>query len=223
MQSVTILGWTKFNDTCFDEDEEIDYSFLYVNSTVTGAYPYFGRFAVYGGGGYVLSLGPKQSLATTYIESLEQWSWIDQNTRAVFLDTNSFNPNTRLFSHTKIVFEFSEYGLISTEMSAYSSNLYPYVTPMDYAVLALQLIFCVIVCVKIIALLLTLYQLKLSFYKSFNFWFCVLDVTLCVVATVCYVLRIIYTTKVIEEIRNDKGEITVYYSQEFTMSDFIWH
>ena len=47
-------------------------------------FPYLGRFAIYSGGGYTASLGDNIAFARATADALEQDSWIDKHTRAVF-------------------------------------------------------------------------------------------------------------------------------------------
>ncbi|KAK3084232.1 hypothetical protein FSP39_010372, partial [Pinctada imbricata] len=212
VRQVRVQGWESYNASCFEYDnndfeanEEVDAAFLYYNSTFTNSFPFVGQFAVYGGGGYLINLGPKQSLALVYAQNLSASTWIDQYTRAVFIDTNSFNPATRLFSHTQVVFELSEYGGIASSFKAFSSNLYPYVNAIDYLVLGVQLIFCIVIIVKVISIFFELYKSKLLCLRRFTFYCDLLDLCMCLTAAISYILRILYTVEAIEEIRNNEG------------------
>lgn len=48
------LGWEVFNFLCFDENEFIDYSFLYKIVKYIKGYIYFGKYVLYGKGGYMM-------------------------------------------------------------------------------------------------------------------------------------------------------------------------
>uniref|UniRef100_K1QZL5 Polycystic kidney disease protein 1-like 2 n=1 Tax=Magallana gigas TaxID=29159 RepID=K1QZL5_MAGGI len=61
-------GWVKFNDSCFDENELIDYSFHYKSPEEVKALSYFGHYAHYGGGGYQMQLGPKLSIVLQHAQ-----------------------------------------------------------------------------------------------------------------------------------------------------------
>ena len=50
--------------------------------------PYWGIFAMYGGGGYVAELGNDYSSAESTLSKLRETSWIDRYTRAVFVEFN---------------------------------------------------------------------------------------------------------------------------------------
>lgn len=51
---ILYLGWEVFNFLCFDENEFIDYSFLYNIVKDIKGYIYFGKYVLYGKGGYMM-------------------------------------------------------------------------------------------------------------------------------------------------------------------------
>ncbi|CAM9854787.1 unnamed protein product [Chrysoparadoxa australica] len=73
----------------------------------------------YGGGGFVEEL-PVSSLedALARVEELSQGSWVDERTRAVFIDFSLYNPNEDQFLHGRLVLERAASGAVVT-----SSNL----------------------------------------------------------------------------------------------------
>ena len=58
---------------------------------------YWGRLAVYGGGGYVQLLPNTSDALLQVLDLLEADEWIDAGTRAVFVDFTAYNPNDNLF------------------------------------------------------------------------------------------------------------------------------
>jgi len=44
------------------------------------------------------------------MRELEDWSWLDERTRAVIIELNTLNPNVNIFVNTKLVFEFPATG-----------------------------------------------------------------------------------------------------------------
>lgn len=202
------VGWLPFqtgNATCYDEYDPIDNSFMYQSAEETNALSYVGEFAIYGGGGYRIDLGPKQSLVEQYIENLKNFSWIDGKTRAVFFETNTFNANTRLFSHLKIVFEISEFGSILMTTRVQSLNLYPYVASMDYIILGCQLIFVFIIIVRIVLFALYILKKRSACLRTFSSWITALDLFLSLIAIIFYILRIDTSIKAIDDIIESRG------------------
>jgi len=60
--------------------------------------PYSGQVAVYGGGGYILELPKTSDALQQMLEKLQADEWIDEGTRAVFIDFTVYNPSDNLFA-----------------------------------------------------------------------------------------------------------------------------
>lgn len=197
----------KFNDSCFDENELTDYSFHYQSPEAVKALTYFGHYAQYGGGGYQMQLGPKNSLVLQHVNELKNKSWIDGNTRAIFVDSNTFNANSRLFTHLKVVFEISEYGAITMQTVSKSSNLYPYVYPLDYVILCLQVIFVIIIIVKMVLFGINVFKLKKKCFVTFGIWIDLTEILCGILSIVFFILRIDKTIKAVDDINNSNGKL----------------
>lgn len=202
---VISVGWATFNSSCFDENELTDYSFQYKSSTEVKALPYFGEYAYYNGGGYQMQLGPKQSLVIEHINELKSNTWIDGNTRAIFIDSNTFNANSKLFTHLKVVFEISEYGDITMTTVSKSSNLYPYVYALDYLILCLQIVFIIIIVAKIVIFGIDIFKMKRKCIVSIGMWVTLAEIVLAILAIVFFIIRIDKTIKAVDEINNSNG------------------
>ena len=207
-------GWETLNASCFDQNELSDYSFLYKTPVDTKGRTYFGKYAVYGGGGYLMQLGPKQSLVIKFIDKLQSESWIDGDTRAIFIDSNTFNANSRLFSHLKVVFEISQYGAVSMTTSCTSSNLYPYVYALDYIIMFLQFLFVAIVVIKMIRFGIGILKLKRKCCTTFGMWITLAEIILSFMSIIFFIMRIDKTIKAVKEINSGGGE-NFYWNVHF--------
>jgi hypothetical protein len=206
------VGWETYNTSCFDENELTDYSFLYKSSSEVKAFPYFGTYSYYNGGGYQMQLGPKQSLIIEHVNELRSKNWIDGNTRAVFIDSNTFNANSRLFTHLKVVFEISEYGDITMTTISKSSNLYPYVYALDYIILCLQIVFTIIIVIKMVMFGINAFKLKRKCFVSFGMWVTLAEIVLAISAIVFFIIRIDKTIKAVDDINNSNGEFVLVHT-----------
>lgn len=72
--------------------------------------PYWGIFAMYGGGGYIAELGNDYSSAESTLSNLRETNWIDRYTRAVFVEFNMYNPNVNLWGVSLYLLEFIPTG-----------------------------------------------------------------------------------------------------------------
>ncbi|XP_019644219.1 PREDICTED: polycystic kidney disease protein 1-like 2, partial [Branchiostoma belcheri] len=75
-------------------------------------FPYFGKQGTYLSGGYVTSLGSTQQTSLTRAAYLQQHGWLDEKTRAVFIELTLYNPHVNLFSVVSIATEFTSLGTV---------------------------------------------------------------------------------------------------------------
>ncbi|XP_063448038.1 polycystin-1-like protein 2 [Mytilus trossulus] len=201
-------SWEEFNETdCFDENEEFQYSFLhnFGERKSAGDSTYNGQHGKYGPDGYYIDLGPKQSLVTKYLNLLQESSWIDYRTRALFLDVVTYNANTRLFSHIKIVFELPTTGSITLTTEVWSANLYPYVYAIDYLVLLLQFIFIIVMLVRFVLFIVNFYRWRTRALLRISTYLRLMELTFGIVAIVCCILRIDATISAIALLKKSIG------------------
>ncbi|XP_060074442.1 polycystin-1-like protein 2 [Ylistrum balloti] len=209
-------GWVPNNVTCFDENEEIDYAFLYKDATETEALPYQGVFGTYGGGGYVLDIGPKRSSAALYMQTLRNNSWIDLYTRAIFVELMLYNPDSKLFSHVKVIFELSSFGKLSMAFKITTANLYPFQQPFDYIVLALQVLFILIIFVKFVLIIVRIVRSRCGFFITIDGWIRVLEVGFGICAIVFFFVRVDETITAIEKIFKNLGSFVSFETVNVT-------
>ncbi|XP_060074435.1 location of vulva defective 1-like [Ylistrum balloti] len=199
------INWAKYDPSCFNEIDEDHYSYQYKTASETESLYHMGIVGDYGGGGYVRDLGPTNEVARNTISRLRQQIWIDDKTRALFVDAVVLNSDTMLFSHIKVVFELPSFGGVFMKFHSTTSNLYPYVGSFDYLVLIFQIIFIVIICVRIILVIVSVIKTKCSCLTSLGTWIVILEITLSIAAISVYILRIDRTIEAVERVFNDIG------------------
>lgn len=103
--------------------------------------PYFGKYSVYSGGGFVADLGDEYEKAVNEIEELKSSDWIDRGSRAIFVEFNVHNPNINLFSAVSLVLEIPTIGSMTPTAVIKTVRLYNYVGQRALFRLILELIF----------------------------------------------------------------------------------
>ena len=73
-------------------------------------FPFWGRYATYGGGGYVANLGYNEETAWTVMADLHAHNWLDRQTRAVFVEFTVYNANVNLFATAFLFLEILPIG-----------------------------------------------------------------------------------------------------------------
>ncbi|XP_051829492.1 polycystic kidney disease protein 1-like 3 [Antechinus flavipes] len=82
----------------------------YQNEEILGGYPIQGQFAVYSGGGYVVTLGNNSKDANRILQHLKQNHWLDRHTRSLFVSFVVYNANVNLFCVVTLILESNGVG-----------------------------------------------------------------------------------------------------------------
>ena len=95
----------------------------------TGSYPTTARLATYAGGGYVVELGRSKAETRSSMLYLFKNSWLDEYTRAVFIDLTAYNNNANFYVMMLMLLEVPATGgavvttrILTTRLDRYSSG-----------------------------------------------------------------------------------------------------
>ncbi|XP_019634998.1 PREDICTED: polycystic kidney disease protein 1-like 2 [Branchiostoma belcheri] len=87
----------------------------YTFASVSDSFPYVAKHGTYlSGGGYSTTLGTSREASEATAAFLQHHSWLDERTRAVFVELILYNPHANLFSVVTIVVEFTPLGAAFT-------------------------------------------------------------------------------------------------------------
>ncbi|CAH1238126.1 PKD1L3 [Branchiostoma lanceolatum] len=101
---------TGANCTVFLTREETDTPWMYKFASLIGSFPYFGQHGTYLTGGYSTPLGKTRTAGLRLATFLKEHNWLDERTRAVFVEIILYNPHANLFSVVTLVVEFTNLG-----------------------------------------------------------------------------------------------------------------
>ena len=169
---------------------------------------YIGIMDTYPGGGYVADLGLTAIEAGNMVENLRLNRWIDQFTRVVFFEFNSWNPNSQLFNAFQLVFEMTPIGEILWSASVENVQLYRYAGASGVLALAVEIGCGAFVFVIIVLEGLKLRRLRFGYFRHFWNYVQFVSLSLFVVAAIMYIMRSIWTTRSVEDLMNNPGMVT---------------
>ncbi|CAF3375209.1 unnamed protein product [Rotaria sp. Silwood1] len=107
-------GWT-LNASNISYSQSIQNAFKYRPSNEIDSYSHMTDHAFYDGGGYIYEFRGRLNDIKKNLTVLQQLSWIDRLTRAIFIQFSLYNPNAELFTSAIITVEFLvTSGLISS-------------------------------------------------------------------------------------------------------------
>ena len=119
------LNWKIYNAS-FSPQNSLYSAFQYRDASSLDSLPYAGRFGNYLGGGYVYEIDTSVNRASLIsdLTQLQSMDWIDQRTRAVFLEYSLFNANIGMFAYCTLLFEIlSTGGIIKfSQFNAFSAH-----------------------------------------------------------------------------------------------------
>jgi len=108
-----------------NQRSRLERAFLYT-SPADNDNGYGGLVTSYPSGGYVADLSEDPDEASRLLDDLESNQWIDQYTRAVLVEFNILNPNSKLFNQVIFAFEYPTDGSTLWTTSVNVIQLYRY-------------------------------------------------------------------------------------------------
>lgn len=196
-----MLFLVKANFECCVFREE----YMYQTASSLNGYPYIGDMAVYGGGGYVVKLNKDYFDMINHLDVLEQEEWIDQYTRAVFLEFTVYNPSVNLFAVSTLLAEFRPSGGVFTSFRFEPCNLLPYMSSALLLQIACEIIYLLFTVFFIVRLIKCLVVEKSDFFRQF--WN-LIDLSICamsVTAVVVYFYRLYCINDLTEYFKETHG------------------
>ena len=120
---------------------------------------------VYSGSGFNISMPLQYTAAAVLLEGMQQHTWIDLQTSAVFIDFVVVNPNVKLISLVKLIFEFPPSSAIKPSASLQTSK-FDSLIPSEGAVSSSEIWLLLQVCLLLIFELVKLTSLKLLYFRD---------------------------------------------------------
>ena len=167
---------------------------------------FWSKFYFYDGGGYIANLGVNEDEAKAMSVYLQQNHWIDEFTRAVFVEFSILNGNSNLFNLVQVVFEILPTGLILPTIRVEAVQLYRYVGSVGLLSLIAEILLTLFVIGLFILEIIHMVQKKRKYFAEF--WNVVMLVLIAfyLVGLVFYVLRSLSTVETVENMMNNKGK-----------------
>ena len=133
------------------QDSRVPYGpggvWTYQSESQLGSGPTLARWRRYDGGGYVHDIGSFDlETEISRLAYLKNNSWIDRQTRAVFIDFSTYNPNVNLFDVIQLQFEFLPSGGIYPDYKFRVLRLYRMAGPSGRWFLAGEILLVIFVC-----------------------------------------------------------------------------
>ena len=135
-------------------------------------------------------------------------NWLDNNTRAVFLEFNVWNANTNLFNMVTILMEFSTTGYSMASHTIETVQLYRYNGTNGVLALLSEILCIMFVIVMAVLEIRKMIKGRKSYFRSIYNVTQLLIVLLFTVGLILYVYRSLWTIWTVEEMMNNRGNLS---------------
>ena len=137
---------------------------------------------------------------------LEYQNWLDEQSRALFVEMTTYNANINLYTSITLLFEFPEFGGIFYFRNIFPMRLKQYVGGFAFFIFICEVSFALFILGYSYIALKKIYRNRMAYFKEF--WniidFAVLLSSYAVIAV--YVYRIHLTTDLMKRVRDRSGE-----------------
>lgn len=174
--------------------------------------PVQGLRALYGGGGFVADLGYTKSSALRVIQNLQNNSWIDERTRAVFIEFMIFDSSTNLYSAASYIFESLPLGGATTFRTINTMSLYGARSSGTRSVSAVcELIVLLMVFYFIVSEAIKIWKEKCQYFKSAWSYVEIAQILAATATVVLSIFRRYHTTKLVNRIHANPFETSSFH------------
>jgi len=164
------FGWSQFNQSYIPSNgyQSIYNAFQFKDANTLQGSSIQGKYASYDGSGYLYELRGKLDYIQGNLTLLKEMQWIDRQTRAVFIEFSSYNPNIDLVMVSTILVEFLPFGDILTTARFDPLNLFAESNGISFKTIA-EIIFMSFIVYYMISQIRCLYKRGILVYLS-DFW-----------------------------------------------------
>ena len=198
-------NWTLITNDSYQIKTRVEMAFMYQENL--DGLSVVGLHGIYPARGYVATLGKYMSKVMEVLNSLKENNWIDRLTKALIIDTVTYNAYTNLFTRIRIVVEQPSIGNTVIGAKTRSFVLYNYVGNAGMVTLMLQVVWLVVMIYMTVKMIREIINQRRAYFTS-NYWniLRLIGLTFAVMAAVTFVVKVIFAMMLIEKVKNELGK-----------------
>ena len=178
---------------------------MYRKAAELDGLPFWGLLDWYSGGGYLVPLKGTPKEITSHLERLQNDSWIDSRTRALFVEFAVYNPQVNLFAVATITAEFQAGGGIIPNHRIDVIRLMRYHQGFGLFVILCELTYVGFIIYFTVREIKSFRESGRDYFKSYWNWAEMLVVIFSYIGMVLYVYRVIITNRILKIFDRTKG------------------
>ncbi|CAI9719574.1 polycystic kidney disease 1-like 2 [Octopus vulgaris] len=187
----------------------------YRHYTEIGGIPIVGEKAVYSSNGYCKDLTGSPSRAMAALDELIKLRWLDNNTRAIFVEFTLYNPNINMFTTVTVMFETPTLGGMASNVIINTFRLYPYTGNYGIFILVVEIICVIFIIIFIEQKIQTVRHLQRKCFGDFWNVLQILNLCFSIIATTTYVMRHLFTISAIKTVKKLRGDFYNFQQLSF--------
>ncbi|XP_041474499.1 uncharacterized protein LOC121423243 isoform X2 [Lytechinus variegatus] len=185
------------------DNDRYAYPWKYRDWLELDSYPAMAEQYIYYGGGFTVELGNNYEDDMAMLAYLQDLKWIDQQTRAVFIEFTVYNPTTNIHVISLCVIEFTPTGGALAMSKFQTMTLDHYYGPFAYFVMGGEVIFVVLQLYYTIRELRKIKKEKKAYFKSPWNVIEVVSIGLAAGALTSYFYRLLQANSLMSDIREN--------------------
>jgi polycystin 2 len=175
----------------------------YNTSEELDGFPFWTKFQVYPGGGFVQELGIAHEKNRLKLKELHENGWLNRGTRVVFIEFAFYNPNIQVIASTKLIVEALPTGVLQTSTNIRPMKLVKFTSASDYLLMIAE----VLVMLQIVFFsYYGVVQLRKSGWKHFKFSFWMLVDLIILVLGYTFSVLLIFWKSSMQQKRDEFSE-----------------
>eukprot|EP00106_Octopus_bimaculoides_P013343 XP_014780785.1 PREDICTED: polycystic kidney disease protein 1-like 2 [Octopus bimaculoides] len=187
----------------------------YRHYTEIGGIPIVGEKAVYSSNGYCKDLTGSPSRAMAALDELIKLRWLDENTRAIFVEFTLYNPNINMFTTVTVMFETPTLGGMASNVIINTFRLYPYTGNYGIFILIVEIICIIFIIIFIEQKIQTVRRLQMKCFSDFWNILQILNLCFSIIAATTYVMRHLFTISAINTVKKLRGDFYNFQQLSF--------
>ena len=158
-------GWVSSSNITYST--AIANAFIYHTSRELDSYVYTGNHGTYGSGGYVYEFREDNTKIVEDMKLLRELSWLDEQSRAVMIQLNLYNPNVNFYTSVTLLIEITNIGEVFPRTSIEPLQIYSeFRTFSAIFYLTIALIYMGLICAMTLIELYSIIRMKKRYFRE---------------------------------------------------------
>ncbi|XP_070574001.1 polycystin-1-like protein 2 [Ptychodera flava] len=161
--------------------------------------PYWGQAAIYSGGGYVADLATDRVKSVETINYLRDRVWLDDQTRALFVEFTLYNANANLFGMVTLLIERPGIGGLLKKYEILTMKFYRYSADFMLFVMTCEIVYILFILFFMFVEGKQMYLLGREYFKNVWNWLELLIILASWSAIAIYIMRQVIADRTLQE------------------------